>query len=53
MINKTKNTSANEWCFDEGCEKSPSVVILALFTGTSSTINLIQYTDTSKIMFWK
>ena len=35
-INETKNTSANEWCFDEGCEKSPSAVILAFFTGTSS-----------------
>ena len=34
MINETKNTFANEWCFDEGCEKSPSAVILALFTGT-------------------
>ena len=30
MINETKNTSANEWRFDEGCEKSPSAVILAL-----------------------
>ena len=41
MINKTKNTSANEWCFDEGCEKSPSAVILAFFTGTSSLRNKI------------
>ena len=41
MINETKNTSANEWRFDEGCEKSPSVVILAFFTGTSSLRNEI------------
>ena len=62
MINKTKNTSANEWCFDEGCEKSPSAVILAFFTGTSSlknkihalhAINLNQYNEASKIVFWK
>ena len=26
MINETKNTSANEWRFDEGCEKSSSAV---------------------------
>ena len=39
MINETKNTSASEWCFDEGCEKSPSAVILAFFTGTSSLRN--------------
>ena len=32
MISETKNASANEWCFNEGCEKSPSVVILAFFT---------------------
>ena len=60
MINETKNTSANEWRFDEGCEKSPSAVILAFFTGTSSlrnlntrtsTINLNQYNDASKIVF--
>ena len=25
MINETKNTFTNEWCFDKGCEKSPSV----------------------------
>ena len=41
MINETKNTSANEKCFDEGCEKSPSEVILAFFTGTSSLTNKI------------
>ena len=41
MINKTKNTSANEWRFDKGCEKSPSAVILAFFTGTSSLRNKI------------
>ena len=40
MINETQNTSANEWRFDEGCEKSPSAVILAFFTGTSSLRNL-------------
>ena len=34
--NETKNTSTNEWRFDEGCEKSRSVAILAFFTGTSS-----------------
>ena len=32
MIIEIKNTSANEWCFDEGCEKSPFAVILAFFT---------------------
>ena len=41
MINETKNTSANEWRFDEGCEKSPSAVILAFFSGTSSLRNKI------------
>ena len=41
MINESKNTSANEKCFDEGYEKSPSAVILALFTGTSSLRNKI------------
>ena len=41
MIDETKNTSANEWRFDEGCEKSPSVVILASFSGTSSLRNKI------------
>ena len=41
MINETKNTSANEWRFDEGCEKSPSTVILAFFSGTSSLKNKI------------
>ena len=41
MINETKNTSANKWRFDEGCEKSLSVVILAFFTGTSSLRNKI------------
>ena len=60
MINETKNTSANERRFDEGCEKSPSTVILAFFSGTSSlrnkihalsTINLNQYNDASKIVF--
>ena len=60
MINETKNTSANEWRFDEGCEKSPSAVILAFFTGTSSlknkihalhAINLNQYNEASKIVF--
>ena len=60
MINETKNTSANEWCFDEGCEKSLSSVILAFFTGTSSlrneihalhAIDFIQYNDASKIVF--
>ena len=29
MNNETKNTLANEWRFDEGCEKSPSAVISA------------------------
>ena len=41
MINETKNTLANEWRFDEGCEKSPSAVILAFFSGTSSLRNKI------------
>ena len=41
MINETKNTSANEWCFIEGCEKSPSAVILTFFTVTSSLRNKI------------
>ena len=27
MIIENKNTSGYEWCFDEGCEKSPSAVI--------------------------
>ena len=40
-INETKNTSANEGRFDEGCEKSPSVIILAFFSGTSSLRNKI------------
>ena len=40
-INETKNTSANEWRFDEGSEKSPSVVILVFLTGTSSLRNKI------------
>ena len=39
IINETRNTSENEWCFDEGCEKSPSTVILAFFTGTFSLRN--------------
>ena len=60
MINETKNISANVWRFDEDCEKSPSAVILAVFSGTSSlrnkihalsTINLNQYNDASKIVF--
>ena len=46
MINETKNTSANEWCFDEGCEKSPPAVILTFFTGTSSLGNLNTHTST-------
>ena len=41
MINETKNTSPTEWRFDEGCEKSPSAVILAFFFGTSSLRNKI------------
>ena len=41
IINETKNTSANEWRFDEGCEKSPSAVILDFFSGTSSLGNKI------------
>ena len=32
-------TFANEWRFDEGCEKSPSEVNLAFFSGTSSLRN--------------
>ena len=31
---------------DEGCEKSPSAVILALFTGRSSLRNLNTHTST-------
>ena len=31
MINETKNTSTNEWGYDDGCEKSPSALILAFF----------------------
>ena len=27
MIIENKNTSGYEWCFDEGCEKSPSAII--------------------------
>ena len=46
MINETENTSANEWRFDEGCEKSPSAVILAFFTGTCSLRNLNTHTST-------
>ena len=53
MVNETKNTSVNEWCFDNGCEKSLSAVILAFFTSTSSLRNKIHYNDASKIMFWK
>ena len=41
MINETKNTSVNQWYFDEGCEKSPSAVVLAFFTGMSSLGNKI------------
>ena len=44
----------------EGCEKSPSAVILAFFSGTSSltntrtsTVNLNQYYDAGKIVFLK
>ena len=55
MINGTENTSANEWCFDGGCEKSPSAEILAFFTATSSLRNKIHalelYNDASKIVF--
>ena len=47
MINETKNTSANEWRFDEGCEKSPS----ARKNTRTSTIHLNQYNDASKIVF--
>ena len=51
MINETKNTSANEWRFDEDCEKSPSAVILAFFSGTFSLRNKIHaYNDASKIL---
>ena len=63
MINETKNTSENEWCFNEGFEKLPSGVILVFFTATSSLrnkihvlqlqISLIQYNDGSKIVFCK
>ena len=45
MVNESNNTSANEWYFGEGCEKSLSVlsvVILALFTSTSSLRNAIK-----------
>ena len=60
MINETKNTSASEWRFDEGCEKSPSAVILAFFTRyvfvekkntRTSTVTLNLHNDASK--FWK
>ena len=60
MINETKNTSASEWCFDEGCEKSPSAVILAFFTGTPSLRNKIhalqllslnQYNDARRLCY--
>ena len=47
------NFSVNERCSDEGCQKSPSAVILAFFTGTSthiSTIELIQYNNATKIV---
>ena len=37
MINETKNTSANEWRFDEGCEKSPSAVIGSCLLWVMST----------------
>ena len=40
-INETKNTSANEWCFNEDCEKLPFAVILAFFSVTSSLRNKI------------
>ena len=62
MINDTKNTSANEWCFDEGCEKSPPEVIFSFLhryvfvekqNTRTSIINLIQYNDASKIVLWK
>ena len=42
MVNEPKNTSANEWCFNEGCGKLPSAVILAFSTVTSSLRNKIQ-----------
>ena len=42
MINKTGNFSVNERCSDEGCQKSPSAVILAFFTGTSTHISTIE-----------
>ena len=59
IINETKNTSANEWCFNEGCEKSPSAETLAFLSGTSSLRNkiheinfkyklIIQYNNASK-----
>ena len=41
MINEAKNTSTNEWCFDEDCEKLLSAVISAFFTGTFSLRNNI------------
>ena len=57
MINGTENTSANEWCFDGGCEKSPSAEVLAFFTARSSLRNKIHalqlYNDASKIVFEK
>ena len=27
MIIENNNTSGYEWCFDDGCEKSPSALI--------------------------
>ena len=64
IINETKNISANDWCFSEGCEKSPSAEILTFLSGTSSLrskiheINfkyklIIQYNNARKIVFWK
>ena len=44
MINETKNTSANEWRFDEGCEKSPSTVILAFLCFENKNILSFSYT---------
>ena len=41
MINETKDTSANEWCVNEDCEKLPYAVNLAFFTVTSSLRNKI------------
>ena len=41
MINETKDTSANEWCVKEDCEKLPYAVNLAFFTVTSSLRNKI------------